>query len=542
MAYDLTRLGNQEFEKLVQALTIAALGPGVGIFGSGRGGGREATFDGPVSCTTQGARWDGYGVIQAKYRERLGLPKDDAQWIINQLGHELQGWLSASDRRTPQYYIIATNVVLSPVLNVGGIDRVNSELEKWRESLGLKGFDIWHSDKINVLLNSHPEVAKKHSAWITSSDVLASIHEYMELRNDLEKQAMAVFASSFPARELINQRFVNLDQAGRADDQRIRIAQVFVDVPTADRPGQTRDSNTIVRSIIEECDQVTSIDEGGETGKKSRQPGRVVVVGGPGQGKTTISQFLCQIYRAEFVRHGNVSPEVSDELEFLDAQMSLENLPRPAARRWPIQIPLNRFADSLASGKVRGIFEFVSQRVASRTEASVEVSHCRKWLQSYPWLVVLDGLDDVPSTSNRSQLIAAIEEFLSDVHTSNSDVVIVATTRPQGYHEEFSPRYYRHFTLSPLPIETALRYGNKLIRLRLGEDLDRVELTSSRLAEASSNSATARLMESPLQVTILTLLISRTGQAPEQRFALFDEYYRVIYQRELEKEVLLLIC
>jgi hypothetical protein len=44
-------------------------------------------------------------------------------------------------------------------------------------------------------------------------------------------------------------------------------------------------------------------------------------------------------------------------------------------------------------------------------------------------------------------------------------------------------------------------------------------------------------MTSPLQVTILATLVDRVGQPPQERWKLFSEYYSVIYQRELEREI-----
>ncbi|MEU4806601.1 hypothetical protein [Actinosynnema sp. NPDC023587] len=44
--YDLARLGTREFEHLVQVLAIGIQGPGAQVFGDGRDGGREITFEG----------------------------------------------------------------------------------------------------------------------------------------------------------------------------------------------------------------------------------------------------------------------------------------------------------------------------------------------------------------------------------------------------------------------------------------------------------------------------------------------------------------
>src|SRR5438067_7572318 len=42
-------------------------------------------------------------------------------------------------------------------------------------------------------------------------------------------------------------------------------------------------------------------------------------------------------------------------------------------------------------------------------------------------------------------------------------------------------------------------------------------------------------MTSPLQVTILALLVDRYGEPPSQRWPLFQKYFEVIYDRELVK-------
>jgi hypothetical protein len=53
-----------------------------------------------------------------------------------------------------------------------------------------------------------------------------------------------------------------------------------------------------------------------------------------------------------------------------------------------------------------------------------------------------------------------------------------------------------------------------------------------RLEAAADDPQTARMMVSPLQVTIMTLLIESYGRAPSWRHRLFDAYYQTIYRRE----------
>ena len=44
-------------------------------------------------------------------------------------------------------------------------------------------------------------------------------------------------------------------------------------------------------------------------------------------------------------------------------------------------------------------------------------------------------------------------------------------------------------------------------------------------------------MRSPLQVTIMADLLDKLGQAPQERWSLFREYYKVIYDREVERDI-----
>lgn len=93
VTYDLTRLGDLRFEHLVQALALANLGAGVQIFGAGPDGGREATFTGKVKMEGKG-EWDGYGVIQAKYKGRLETTTADQKWFFQQVTAELDAWVN----------------------------------------------------------------------------------------------------------------------------------------------------------------------------------------------------------------------------------------------------------------------------------------------------------------------------------------------------------------------------------------------------------------------------------------------------------------
>ena len=153
------------------------------------------------------------------------------------------------------------------------------------------------------------------------------------------------------------------------------------------------------------------------------------------------------------------------------------------------------------------------------------------------FLIVLDGFDEVGATQDRQRLVTAARELFTTLASKNNYAQIVATTRPQGYAGELAhlglslqQRY-----LAPLLRDEALDYARKLVEAKIpGADLR--TKTLMRLHEAAAESATERLLTTPLQVTILTALVQQLGRAPRERWNLFSRYFSYTYDREIERE------
>jgi hypothetical protein len=88
--YDFTGLSTRSFEKMVQALALKTLGSDLVIFGDGPDGGREAAFEGEVALGPGKTPWNGYVVLQAKFRQRPEGTKADGDWALTELEKELE--------------------------------------------------------------------------------------------------------------------------------------------------------------------------------------------------------------------------------------------------------------------------------------------------------------------------------------------------------------------------------------------------------------------------------------------------------------------
>lgn len=548
--YRLDRLNTREFEHLSQALCKKFIAVGVTPFGDGPDGGREATFDGAMDYPSSQDPWSGYLVVQCKFRQRSkGDTTSDTDWVTKELTSELKKYCppsagsrrsakKARPRRPPEYYIFVTNAVLTGNNETGGHDKCAAIINSYASRIGIKKFSIWGFDEIRTYLDCAPEIRQTYLGFILPDDIL---HRALTLLSIDEPDFEKILAN-YLQKELQADYAAKLESAGQHDEKKlIPLSKVFIDLPFTSTKEQSLSSadtsETLARHLVFNGNSIIHA-----TDKPQKQHvssiGRFAIVGGPGQGKSTIGQYLCQLYRAAILSNcKTLDPHCSEILDGINSASEEKSHPEVKSQRFPFRIILNRFATDLAKNESLTITEYIRLRIEKLgSMGSVSTSSLKKWISNYPWIFVLDGLDEVPSSSNRAQVLEAIQHFLVELSVAKADAVIVATTRPQGYADEFAKSHFQHLYLTPLSRSQALHYGRALLEFRANGDLDKFETTRRRLASAADNEATMRLMSTPLQVTIMATLVERHGEPPKQRYRLFEEYYRTIYTRETNRE------
>lgn len=534
--YNFENLGARMFEKLTQALAVRTLGPRVSTFGDGPDGGREASWQGDAASLGELANWNGYGILQAKHKQFASDVAQNLTWIKQEIRKEMRAWTTDS-RRTgslPDFYLLATNIRLSSTAG-GGKDTARQFLvdEANAAGLDLKDVRIWDYWDLCALLDDSESIRRGYAAWTTPGDVLTRLLNTQEKSEEDFARALERHAAKTLARDNI----LKLSQAGTAKDQPLGISDLFIDLPVSG-PGNyahftsspSKSSQGILERVLAAFDSIAS-----DTESRDRTNTRALIVGGPGQGKSTVTQFLAQIYRAEFLT-GTSTGDTQDIRSLqrnLSSRLATIAIRKPTGRRWPIRILLTELADALAKDTAEGILDFIAQEVSRNALTEVSGSQMGSWLASYPWVVILDGLDEVPNSSNRDQIMASLRDFFIDAESVKADFTVIATTRPQGYADEFGS--FNRYDLTPLPRAKALSYAETFLSVRNGPGSQVTSRTQKLLVEAIDEASTARLFESPLQVTILAILIERLGHAPRDRWRLFSSYYQVITQREQEK-------
>jgi hypothetical protein len=537
--YPLEELGPRGFEQLAVALALKVLGPGVEAFGAGPDGGREATYTGPVnwSATTGfGAdSWDGYVVLQAKQREHLGTPLQNASWLRKQISEEFDAWMSDSSTRgrLPQYLIFVTNARLSSVPGSGGIDQINTYIRQriartesgtgGQDSLaarGLRAAKVWHRDQLNGLLTEYEGIRNAFKGLLTVGDLLSRLSALGGLLNPPEFQPVL---SAHAVLTLRSERWVNFREAGGTTRQSVE--DVIIDLKAS---GTGNLNATLLEDVIERADSVL---------KRSFEPDarHIILTGQPGSGKSTITLFLTQMYRVAFTANDPITDTAAAVRDGTRSALDRLGVPAPRNHRWPIRVNLAEYADELGPSGDKSLLRWLRERVSARAELDIKPHTLKKWLQHWPSLVILDGLDEVTAPEVRPRVLDEIRTFVEEADLDDADLLVIITTRPTGYTERIMPERFSQLDLQYLDAETAIRYGRHVTSRRLADDLDRRDQVIARFERHASDATMLRLMKTPLQVLIMTLILERFGVLPADRYQLFWRYFETIYERESAK-------
>lgn len=543
MSHDLESLGPGGFEDLVGALAIKALGVDVQVMGSGRDGGRDLYTTQPTSQpVADGAgRWQGYTVVQIKHKETLApTPADNARWLWRQIKAELDDWATRDDRKkVPGNLLFVTNVPLTPAPDVGSHDTIHAKIDALLNALRkpdpntgrdgrlakLTNWDIWDRRKVNALLHAHDAVRRAFSALLTPGDVLANLAAYT---GRMAPEGLEQGLKEHARERLVGDGRARFHEAGTDEGPAVPLHQVIVDLP-ADRADGTR--TTVLRAVVERSERLL------KPGMRTLAgPPHLLITGAPGNGKTTIARFVVQAYRAALIREGtDLSDGHRQTIAAIESVLARLGCGRLRNRRWPMLIDLADWAQHGSLHDEGSLLRWIASKMAPDAGA-VHPTALREWLRQWPWLLVLDGLDEVTDPATRRDLLVKVEAFVEDAEADRADVFVMVTTRPTGYAEDVDPARFERIDLGELEPDDAIEFGLRAIGIRLSGDTDRLDRVRDTLTAAPKDDNLRHLLRTPLQVLILALIVADTGSVASHRYGLFWEYYETIYKRERAKK------
>lgn len=568
--YDLNSLGWQKFEQLCQSLSMKIISPAVKIYSGGTDGGRDASFSGKAPFPSISEQWDGNWIVQVKFHDMEQSSLRLRNVVVNDLRNELNK-IVRNFGNSIQNYILMTNVPLTGTRASGLHDIIEAVAKEYKERI--KNIIVLGGNEISRNLDNNPELTVAYHELLIPGHIIARMLKHI----DDKDEELVKFVQMYCLACYESEKYTQLREAGDIDEKKeVLLDQIFIDlsvklpeikIKTFDetkllharfsvgekiRVGNvvrvlTKDGSTIAyrlgmpktaRSLDISADIESPYPQWmrNATRDSSRDSAlsylldddipNIVLVGGPGQGKSTLGQFVAEIYRARLI--GKL-----DEINY-DTKITDQSI-----HRIPIRIILRNFAQWMSKDNTN-LIQYIRFLFLRDTGINLKDVDVIKIFQNNPTLLIFDGLDEVADKELRNMLMESIKTFVKQVReVLKANTRIIATTRPYGYTQEFDEKNYLHLTLNTLSIDQIKEYLEKWIKLR-EYDIEEKQRIKTIFNSCLTDKIIRILTKTPLQITILLLIIRLHGNPPKQREELFAEYVKILYQREQKKSLNLL--
>lgn len=536
MTYHFETLGDERFQQLCQALLTKAF-PNVQCLPVGQPDGGRDGFQ-----RSQKTAGEELVIFQVKFAKDPSS-KEERDSIESLIRSEQKKVEKMVARGAASYYLL-TNVRGTSHLDCGSIDSVNAALSS---AFSIPSY-CWWRDDLERRIDALHEVKWSYPEMLRATDVLAALlnsgsDDDVARRSDVIRSYMALQAK--------------LDDQLKFKQIELRksMLDLFVDLPAQmiASPGVSKEQHSREWQKYIEDENLGTPSPEDERGPDecfvgaiellvknsfAKRIERLVVEGAPGQGKSTVTQYLCQVNR--YLLLGK-----SEELAKVDARH------RPNHARIPFRVDLRDYATwltgknpfseassgELPPGATAVLESFISEQVHNVTGSNFTVDDLNATLKSSAVLIVLDGFDEVADIYIRNRIVSEVSNAHTRISANALSLQIIVTSRPSAFAN--SPGFPRDewSGLQILPLTPGVMeiYAKRWLDAR---DIEKREASNilAILTQKLHQPHVRELARNPMQLAILLTLISVQGQSlPDRRTTLYDSYIEIFLNRESEK-------
>ncbi len=534
MHYLYESLTDQSFQKLCQALVVAEHPDAMCLPVDQPDGGRDAF--------TLGAAGKISTVFQVKFTLQPGV-REEREQVESLVKGELKKIRRLKDRGLEHYYLI-TNVSSTGHLDVGFADKVNAILT---EIVGVKT-TVWWRDDLDARLDNNYSVKLSFPAVLRGTDAIQAIIQSGDSKSCAARQdaVRAYIAYQHGKERLVKFTQVDLENS---------LIDLFTD-PSIEVHGNNPEKQSEINSQhqrirdgihIEQDDLGLKVQGGPDImatqfliSNVARSDYRnVVLLGGPGQGKSTVTQYVCQINRIKIL-------SIATEFDQLPAAHAA------APIRVPFKVDLRDYAVWVRgldpfyrgsgprpeTGQPSSLEAYIARQVEvlSGGHAFSVPDFCQV-IREAPAIIVLDGFDEIADIELRNSVVEEISNASQRLAALSAIVQTIVTSRPTAFAnaDNFDSEEWSQFEISDLSVAGVLDYATRWCKSR-GLESEEIQDFRSSLELRLSEGHIRDLSKNAMQMTILLVLIKAKGEAlPDKRTDLYRSYLDHFLDREASK-------
>jgi hypothetical protein len=548
MEYYFNNLDATAFQRLVNTILVARLGEDARLTPlRGADGGRDAEtapgnpyFEYQVIPTSPPSGLfaplrKGRYLFQVKHHRTVDTRISDARkLVVSDFQNELKAnVLSRSGTEGVNYFFLITNVPSSKDA-LESLDRVRGKLLKGQNIHA----DIWWQEQITAYLDLMPSVWRSFPNLFPGNVVplLARVAE--DSPTELPRAVRMMLDHQYARDSKVKFRQINLEQS---------LSKLFVDLEVGvhhlsydDKQCLLNPSSTeetlphedvadAASSLVEQF-QVRHFSEtasavGLMLDESVSAARKILLEGGPGQGKSTITQMAAQIYRQHVLGKHDLDPE--------------GRWSPPQKLRLPFRIELKDFAEWLNEHADASVEEYLAFRIKKYSGGSpVTTDSIHNIVEGSPVMLIFDGLDEIGSDELRDKAIEKIIECVDRFErVLHSDLRVVITTRPPaivGRRESLID--FVRFPVVPMGDGTIQNYVSRWLSVQPQDDEDELNDIRESFEIRKNEPHVEALITNPMQLSVLLHFIKLKGPAfPDRRAELYRDYFKVLIDRDIDK-------
>ncbi len=542
--YHYDALGDERFQELCQALIIAAH-PNAQCLPTGQpDGGRDAYLLSHV-LNSQAGRHSAPEVIvyQVKYVKNAADSRSERDMIEAIVHLESDKVEKLKNKGLKKYYLI-TNLKGTAHPDVGSIDKVNDLLSK---ELGIEAY-CWWRDDLDRRLDVNSSVKWSYPEILKASDLLQKLVEG-QFGEDEERRRIAIRA--YMTAQFDEDQELKFKQT----ELRSTMAELFVDLPmrVSDHTQHHIENYRRIprRGHFDRYWEHTELltyhmreehiraAEFFISQKHGHDVSRIVLEGAPGQGKSTVTQYICQVLRTKLLDKKSDLTRLSAYCQNAPLRIPFRVDLRDLAKWISGVNPFQPTQTELSANEPRSLEGFIAGQVKFLSGGhDFSVSDLTAVTRASHILLALDGFDEVADIALRQSLVDEISKGVNRLSSSGSFTLqTIVTSRPAAFAKsvKFPPETWTYLELLPLARKHVDEYTTKWMVAKGLKPSEQVQLRSI-LDTKLKESHTQYLAKNPMQLTILLSLInSRGASLPEKRTAMYDAYMEMFFSRESEK-------